>query len=177
MTTRLITCLPAVVGAWGKKGGGILTSAGASKAYHKDIVTRSDWKKKGTRLVNMCCIGQALTEDDSIQSLFVYSSNPACTAPDQNKVLAGLSRDDLFTVVHERFMTDTARYADIVLPATTSLEHDDAYYPTAITRYSAAMPSSDLSAKVDLIGASPVIWPSSRHYRSLLRPVRTGPCR
>ena len=105
-----------------------MTSAGASKAYHKDIVTRSDWKKKGTRLVNMCCIGQALTEDDSIQSLFVYSSNPACTAPDQNKVLAGLSRDDLFTVVHERFMTDTARYADIVLPATTSLEHDDAYY-------------------------------------------------
>ena len=128
MTTRLITCLPAVVGAWGKKGGGILTSAGASKAYHKDIVTRSDWKKKGTRLVNMCCIGQALTEDDSIKSLFVYSSNPACTAPDQNAVLKGLSREDLFTVVHERFMTDTARYADIVLPATTSLEHDDAYY-------------------------------------------------
>ena len=123
-----LACLPAVVGAWGKRGGGILTSAGASKAYDKDIVTRSDWKKKGTRLVNMCCIGQALTEDDSIKSLFVYSSNPACTAPDQNSVLKGLSRDDLFTVVHERFMTDTARYSDIVLPATTSLEHDDAYY-------------------------------------------------
>lgn len=128
MTTRLITCLPAVVGAWGKRGGGILTSASASSAYDKSIVTRPDWKKPGRRLVNMCCIGQALTEDDSIQSLFVYSSNPACTAPDQNKVLAGLSRDDLFTVVHERFMTDTAHYADIVLPATTSLEHDDAYY-------------------------------------------------
>uniref|UniRef100_UPI002868A72F molybdopterin-containing oxidoreductase family protein n=1 Tax=uncultured Megasphaera sp. TaxID=165188 RepID=UPI002868A72F len=80
------------------------------------------------RVVNMCRLGEALTQDDSIRSLFVYSSNPACTAPDQNQVLRGLMRDDLFTVVHERFMTDTARYADIVLPATTSLEHDDAYY-------------------------------------------------
>ena len=76
MTSRLITCLPALVGAWGKRGGGILTSAAASKAYDKDIVTRPDWKQKGTRLVNMCCIGQALTEDDRIKSLFVYSSNP-----------------------------------------------------------------------------------------------------
>ncbi|MFV0616468.1 molybdopterin-dependent oxidoreductase [Megasphaera sp. WILCCON 0056] len=128
MTTRLITCLPAVVGAWGKQGAGLLTSASASKAYDKEIVTHSAWKQPGRRVVNMCCIGQALTEDDRIRSLFVYSSNPACTAPDQNQVLKGLRRDDLFTVVHERFMTDTARYADIILPATTSLEHDDAYY-------------------------------------------------
>lgn len=128
MTTRLITCLPAIVGAWGKKGAGLLTSASASKAYDKDIVTHSAWKQAGKRIVNMCCLGQALTDDDRIRSLFVYSSNPACTAPDQNQVLKGLRRDDLFTVVHERFLTDTARYADIVLPATTSLEHDDAYY-------------------------------------------------
>ena len=128
MTSRLITCLPAVVGAWGKPGGGLLTSAGASKAYQREFIRHSDWKKMGTRVVNMCRIGEALTQDDSIRSLFVYSSNPACTAPDQNQVLNGLQREDLFTVVHERFLTDTARYADIVLPATTSLEHDDAYY-------------------------------------------------
>ena len=105
-----------------------MTSAGASKAYQKEIVRHSDWRRQGTRVVNMCRIGEALTQDDSIRSLFVYSSNPACTAPDQNQVLKGLQREDLFTVVHERFLTDTARYADIVLPATTSLEHDDAYY-------------------------------------------------
>ena len=64
----------------------------------------------------------------AVKSLYVYSSNPACTAPDQQQVLRGLAREDLFTVVHERFLTDTARYADIILPATTSLEHDDIYY-------------------------------------------------
>ncbi|WP_432647589.1 molybdopterin-dependent oxidoreductase [Mitsuokella sp.] len=128
MTSRLITCLPAVVGAWGKQGGGLLTSASASKAYDKSIVRHPEWRQAGRRVVNMCRIGEALTRDDSIRSLYVYSSNPACTAPDQNQVIKGLSRENLFTVVHERFLTDTARYADIVLPATTSLEHDDAYY-------------------------------------------------
>jgi anaerobic selenocysteine-containing dehydrogenase len=74
-------------------------------------------------------LGQALTEldDPPVKSLYVYHSNPASIAPDQNAVLRGLSRDDLFTVIHERFMTDTARYADIVLPATSSLEQSDLY--------------------------------------------------
>ena len=128
MTSRLITCLPAVVGAWGKRGGGMLTTAGSARAYQREIVRHSDWRRPGTRVVNMCRIGEALTQNDRIRSLFVYSSNPACTAPDQNAVQKGLAREDLFTVVHERFLTDTARYADIVLPATTSLEHDDVYY-------------------------------------------------
>lgn len=128
MTTRLLLALPAAVGAWKKPGGGLLSSVPGSRAFSKDIVQRPDLRKN-VRLVNMCEIGNALTSasEPPIKSLFVYSSNPACTAPDQKKVTEGLLRDDLFTVVHERFLTDTALYADIVLPATTSLEHSDIY--------------------------------------------------
>ena len=128
MTTRLLLALPAAVGAWKMPGGGLLSSVPGSRAFSKDIVQRPDLRKN-VRLVNMCEIGNALTSasEPPIKSLFVYSSNPACTAPDQKKVTEGLLRDDLFTVVHERFLTDTALYADIVLPATTSLEHSDIY--------------------------------------------------
>lgn len=131
MTCRLITCLPAAVGAYGKRGGGLLTSSGGSKAFDRDIIRRSDWEKKGVRHINMIKLGEVLTDKSlqpQIKALYVYSTNPACTAPEQNKVMEGLAREDLFTVVHERFMTDTARYADIILPATTSLEHEDIYY-------------------------------------------------
>lgn len=84
---------------------------------------------QATRLINMNQIGWALneTKDPPLESLYIYSSNPAAVAPDQNQVLKGLAREDLFTVVHERFLTDTARYADIVLPATSSLEQSDLY--------------------------------------------------
>lgn len=131
MTTRLITCLPAFVGAYAKKGGGLLTSASGSHAFDKSIIRRPDLEKPGVRHINMCELGRALNDKDLIppvKALYIYSSNPACTAPDQNQVLRGLQREDLFTVVHERFLTDTARYADIVLPATTSLESEDLYY-------------------------------------------------
>lgn len=129
MTTRLISCLPAITGAWQRAGTGVLTSAMGSKAFDKEIIDHEAWRTPGKRSINMCQIGDALTaKENPIRSLFVYSSNPACTAPDQNKVIRGLERDDLFTVVHERFMTDTARYADIILPATTSVEHEDIYY-------------------------------------------------
>ena len=131
MTSRLITCLLAVTGAYARPGGGMLTSAAGSNAFDKDIIRRPDMEKPGVRHINMIKLGDVLTDKDlqpQVKSLYVYSSNPACTAPDQNKVLAGLAREDLFTVVHERFMTDTALYADIVLPATTSLEHEDIYY-------------------------------------------------
>ncbi|MBM4348374.1 MAG: molybdopterin oxidoreductase family protein [Deltaproteobacteria bacterium] len=129
MSTRTIACLPALVGAYGKNGAGCLTGTSTADAFAMDQVFREDFMKGKTRIVNMNQIGSALNElkDPSIESLYVYSSNPAAVAPDQNQVLKGLAREDLFTVVHERFLTDTARYADLVLPATSSLEQSDLY--------------------------------------------------
>lgn len=128
MTVRTIVCLPALVGAWAKKGGGLLGSAGGSKFMGDAVMQREDLRPRATRLIPMITLGQALVATENpIKSLYIYSSNPAITLPDQNVVRRGLSREDLFTVVHERFMTDTAKYADLVLPATSSAEHDDIY--------------------------------------------------
>ncbi|MDR3586738.1 MAG: molybdopterin-dependent oxidoreductase [Desulfosporosinus sp.] len=129
MTVRAITCLPALVGAWGKSGGGLLASISTNKAFNTGRVTREDFIQKPTRIVNMNQLGYALTElsKPPIMSLYVYHSNPVVVAPDQNMIIKGLRREDLFTVVHERFLTDTARYADLILPATSSLEHPDIY--------------------------------------------------
>ena len=129
MTIRAIVCLPALVGAYGKRGGGCFTGTSTAGAFAMNEVIREDFMEKKTRIVNMNRLGWALNElqGPSIQSLYVYHSNPVAVTPDQNQVLKGLQREDLFTIVHERFMTDTARYADIVLPSTSSLEHSDLY--------------------------------------------------
>ncbi|AJE04904.1 molybdopterin oxidoreductase family protein [Geobacter pickeringii] len=129
MTIRTICALPALVGAYGKRGGGLFASTSTGPAFALKEVTREDFQARPTRLVNMNRLGHALTElaDPPVMALYVYHSNPAAVTPDQNAILRGLGRDDLFTVVHERFMTDTARWADVVLPATSSLETSDLY--------------------------------------------------
>jgi len=134
MGVRAIALLPALTGAWKDSGGGLLLST--SQAFHlnREGLERADLQQiplgRPARLVNMSELGPALNTlaRPRVQALVVYNSNPAAVAPDQNAVLAGLARDDLFTVVLEQFQTDTADYADILLPATTFLEHTDLYF-------------------------------------------------
>jgi anaerobic selenocysteine-containing dehydrogenase len=131
---RAIAALPVLTGAWRLPGGGIqLTTSGAFE-FNSAALERPDLQQlsplgREARLVNMSRLGHALLElaEPQVRALVVYNSNPAAIAPNQTKVVAGLKRDDLFTVVLEQFQTDTADYADIVLPATTFLEHTDIY--------------------------------------------------
>ena len=120
-----VLALPAVGGKFGVRGGGFTMSN--SGAWPLDPEAWIEADEPDTRLINMNRLGRALTEyrDPPVQMLFVYNANPAVTVPDQNRVLRGLGRDDLFTVVFDQVMTDTARWADVVLPATTFLEHYD----------------------------------------------------
>ncbi|MFL5301060.1 MAG: molybdopterin oxidoreductase family protein [Anaeromyxobacteraceae bacterium] len=146
MTIRCIVAVGALLGAFAKRGGGVLTSTSSGQAFDGALVSREDLQPHPTRLVNMNRLGHALTELSSprVMALYVYHSNPAAVAPDQNAVLRGLRREDLFTVVHERFLTDTARFADVVLPATSSLEHSDlyrAYGQYVMQRARAAIPA------------------------------------
>jgi anaerobic selenocysteine-containing dehydrogenase len=128
MAYRSIACLPALVGAWRERGGGLLymTAGLHFAALNAEAITTAE--DPTVRSVNMVQLGRALTDptlDPPIKALVVWNANPAATAPNQRLVLEGLRRDDLFTVVHEQFLTDTARHADYVLPATTQLEHLD----------------------------------------------------
>ena len=129
MTCRLIACLPALVGAYAKPAGGFFGGTSTGGAFPLHRFTRPDLQPGPTRLLNMNELGRHLDPkaESPVKALFVYHANPASVNPDQNAVRAGLAREDLFTVVHERFMTDTALYADVLLPATSSLEHADLY--------------------------------------------------
>jgi anaerobic selenocysteine-containing dehydrogenase len=127
-TLHAIACLPALVGAWRDRGGGLVatTAWAAWSPLDTAAVERSDLEDPARREVNMVQLGSALTTlEPPVRALVVYNANPAAIAPDQNRVLEGLRRDDLYTVVIEQFLTDTAAHADIVLPATTQLEHLD----------------------------------------------------
>jgi anaerobic selenocysteine-containing dehydrogenase len=128
MAVRTIACLPAIIGAWRNPAGGILLSTSGTFAFNLAAVQRPDLIPPGTRTINMSQLAEALHGEfpgPPVQALYVYNSNPAAIAPDQQRVLAGLRREDLFTVVHDQFPTDSVDYADIVLPATTQLEHFD----------------------------------------------------
>ncbi len=131
---RAIAALPVLIGSWKQVGGGLQLTTSGAFAFDRHALERPDLQSKSSlgreaRIVNMSLLGSALTElsERAVHALVVYNSNPATIAPQQGKVLAGLRRDDLFTVVLEHFQTDTADFADVLLPATTFLEHTDLY--------------------------------------------------
>jgi anaerobic selenocysteine-containing dehydrogenase len=134
MAVRTIAMLPAVTGSWREAGGGLQLSTSHAFRLRRDKLEMPELAAQTLgrmpRTINMSQLGKVLTEplDPPVKVLFVYNSNPAAVCPDQNRVLDGLRREDLFTVVHEQFQTDTADYADLLLPATTFLEHTDLYF-------------------------------------------------
>jgi anaerobic selenocysteine-containing dehydrogenase len=132
MAARAIFCLPALTGAWRDPAGGAVLGTSGFFGMNSAKLERPDLLKlsrcPNPRTVNMVAIGDALLgAKPPIRALYVYNSNPVAVAPDSSKVVAGFAREDLFTVVHEQFLTDTCDYADIVLPATTQLEHYDVH--------------------------------------------------
>ena len=156
MTVRLITILSIFTGAIKYPGGGLCGVSPTSLSYiRKDIITRPDFRTNKARVININQVSSALVDENQpIKSLFVYASNPIGSISNQNKMIKGLMRDDLFTVVHERFMTDTAKYADIVLPATFSVEQDDVYtsygYCTLATANKVIEPPKECKSNWDM---------------------------
>ncbi len=131
-TVRALCCLPAVVGQYGIRGGGLFYSQSGHIVWDAEAVGHASECPPVPRVVNMNRLGAALAGeigDPPIKALYVFGANPVTSSPNAGLIVRGLMRDDLFTVVHEQFLTDTARYADIVLPATTQLEQTDLHKP------------------------------------------------
>jgi anaerobic selenocysteine-containing dehydrogenase len=124
---RAVCMLPCLVGSWKDVGGGLQLSLSGSYNLNKAAIQNEELQPNPTRIINMVELAKTLNEvnDPPVKALFVYNSNPAAIVPDHNAVIRGLKREDLFTVVHEQFLSDTCDYADIVLPATTFFEHKD----------------------------------------------------
>ncbi len=131
MTCRAIACLPALTGAYAHPAGGALLASSGAFGPGDAVLERADLlPRPALRTINMIHLGRVLTDPDlapPVKALYVYNANPAAVCPNAELVLRGLAREDLFTVVHEQVQTDTADYADILLPATTSMEHTDLY--------------------------------------------------
>lgn len=132
-TVRTLACLPALTAQYGQAGGGLMYSTSDWLKWNSKALTHADDPAcpAPARSINMNRLGAALTgeADPPIYSLFVFNANPVASSPNTRKIVQGLLREDLFTVVHELFLTDTARYADILLPATSQLEHVDLHKP------------------------------------------------
>ncbi|MEY4884377.1 MAG: hypothetical protein RIS34_2231 [Pseudomonadota bacterium] len=164
---RAIACLPALTGAWRHRAGGVLLSSSGAFPVDRAALQRPDLIPGQTpRLINMSTIGDDLLRPASesfgpaIEALIVYNSNPVAVAPQSGKVVQGFSREDLFTVVLEHFQTDTADYADYVLPATTQLEHWDVH---------ASYGHTDALLNRPAIAPMGESWPNTAIFRELAR--------
>jgi anaerobic selenocysteine-containing dehydrogenase len=148
---RAIACLPSLTGAWRERAGGALLSSSGWAPADANALQRPDlmpgWPQQLPRVINMNQIGDALTHagdatfGPKVEALIVYNSNPVAVAPDSGKVAEGFAREDLFTIVLEHFQTDTADYADLLLPATTQLEHLDVHKSYGHTHVMANLPA------------------------------------
>jgi anaerobic selenocysteine-containing dehydrogenase len=182
---RAIALLPAITGAWNDAGGGCQLSASGTFGMNTAAMERTDLGNHAARTINMTRLGEALTEidDPPVKAVIVYNSNPGSIAPDRETVLHGLRRDDLFTVVLEHFQTDTADYADVLLPATTQLEHEDlhkayghlyvTYNRRSIEPLGEALPNSEIFRRV--AAAMHLDYPELRESdEALMRAALTG---